>query len=410
MRTLDSDKPYTIFADEIEEGALKQFESALSMPYAVQGALMPDAHLGYSLPIGAVIATHNTIVPSWVGYDIGCGVCALPTTFNATDLRNNSQEVFANIYRDIPTGFHHNRQDSEWLLGQTYKRTDAAEEFFLKNGLKQLGSLGSGNHFIELGHDANDTVWIIIHSGSRGLGHAVATHYMRIASDLDLQTLGLPPTGKAREGHFGLTEDSKEGQDYITDLNFCLEFALQNRVEMCTRVENVLKRCMRGGGLWRNLINRNHNHAEKREFANGHDYWIHRKGATHAERDMLGVVPGNMRDGSFIVRGLGNNESLFSSSHGAGRNTSRTEAMANLSMETFTESMKGITACVTQGTLDESPEAYKGIFGVMAQQTALVEILHHVLPIINIKDNTDTTRRKRSTPKLPATTLHDDES
>lgn len=369
---IDTNKPYKIFAELLEDEALRQFEEAMQQPCVVKGALMPDAHAGYTLPIGAVIATDGFVFPSFVGYDIGCGMCAIPTTFSVEDVKKNAKAIFDNIYRDIPTGFSHNQKDSSWQGWQFIEKSLVTEKIFAKNGLKQLGSLGSGNHFIEIGEGDDGHVWIVIHSGSRGIGHAVATYYMKVASGSD----------KASEGFFGLDMTNIDGKDYVKDMNFCLEFALQNRREMMSRVLSILARHCEGGGsvTWDNLINRNHNHAELKD-----GLWIHRKGATHAEDGMMGVIPGNMRDGCFIVRGKGNPDSLFSSSHGAGRVLGRKQAQRTLSVATFAEQMIGVQAKVGFDTVDESPLAYKNIFDVMEQQKDLVEVVAYIKPIINIK-------------------------
>jgi tRNA-splicing ligase RtcB (3'-phosphate/5'-hydroxy nucleic acid ligase) len=361
-------KPYKIFAKDVEPSALDQFYSAMRLEYSVRGALMPDAHLGYTLPIGAVIATDGIILPSWVGYDIGCGMCAVPTNFSQGDITSQADAIFTAIYRSIPTGFNHNRSDSHWE-SHHLPRTKFLDQVFSKNGLKQLGSLGSGNHFIEIGVDENQTIWIIIHSGSRNLGHSVATHYMKLAAG-----------GKAREGHFGFPILNPPGKDYFKDLNFCLQFALANRYEMIRRVVTEIQRLCHGDAQWNKLINRNHNHAE-----NKNGLIIHRKGATHAEAGMLGVIPGNMRDGSFIVEGKGNPEALWSSSHGAGRVMGRKAAKRQIKLKQFSDSMIGIVAKVDHHTLDEAPFAYKNIEEVMALQKDLVKVLHRVRPLINIK-------------------------
>ncbi len=362
-------KPHRIFGRDIEHAALDQFYSAMRLDSVVRGALMPDAHLGYSLPIGAVVATRDLVYPAWVGYDIGCGMCAVPTSFAADKIRRQRETIFGAIYRAIPVGFNHNRSDSAWAEAGRLPRTSFLDETFRKNGLQQLGSLGSGNHFIEIGTDEQERVWIILHSGSRNIGHTVATHYMKQAAG-----------GKAREGHYGLKVDSHAGQNYLKDLAFCLAFALASRREMIRRVVGILADICEGQADWEQLINRNHNHAEERD-----GLWLHRKGATHAEQGMTGVIPGNMRDGSFIVEGKGNPEALWSSSHGAGRVMSRKGAKRNIKLKQFADSMYGITARVDKGTLDEAPMAYKDIFEIMKLQRELVEIKHHVKPLINIK-------------------------
>lgn len=367
---INTEKPYKIFAEVLEQGALDQFESAMQQPFAIRGALMPDAHIGYSLPIGAVVATSGVVVPAWVGYDIGCGMCAVPTSFSRDAVRENAKAIFDAIYKAVPVGFSHNSKPTKWEEADSFDISPRMREIFSRNGLEQLGSLGGGNHFAEIGEDETGNIWIVIHSGSRGIGHATAGHYMRLASGSD----------KAKEGHDGFAVDSKDGLDYIADLRFCLAFALENRREIISRICNAIAGIANGEGNFSQLINRNHNHAEERD-----GLWIHRKGATHAESGMMGVIPGNMRDGSFIVCGRGNPESLYSSSHGAGRVLGRKEAQRVLDLGKFEDAMSGVVALVTKDTLDESPFAYKDIFEVMRLQAGLVDTIAHIKPIINIK-------------------------
>ena len=365
-------KPYKIFAEYVESTALDQFISAMDQDFVEYGALMPDTHAGYSLPIGAVVATKDYVVPAWVGYDIGCGMCALKLEgIDVADVVENRQEIFDKIYKKIPVGFNINQKGMKVSLeGLTVTGQEIAEK---KNYHKAIGSLGGGNHFIEIGHDHNNEVWAVIHSGSRGVGHGIATHYMKQAH----------PSGRAKEGHFGFDTNSQEGKDYIQDLNWCLDFALKNRKEMMERVVNAITETLDISCYeldFSELINRNHNHAVE---TNG--LWIHRKGATQAEEGMMGVIPGNMRDGSFIVRGKGCEDSLYSSSHGAGRVLGRKKAKETLALEDFEATMQGITAKVDDKTIDESPFAYKNIFEVMSLQDDLVEVVAHVRPLINIK-------------------------
>lgn len=368
-------KPYKIFADinNIDYNALEQFVSAMNHPNIIRGALMPDVHLGYSLPIGAVVETDSMIFPSFVGYDIGCGMCAVPTNFRKGDIKHKAKKIYKQILRNVPVGFNkHNKYVEEAFLLDILASTDIMQKIFDdKNGMLQVGTLGGGNHFIEIGYDENDQVWIIVHSGSRGVGHGCAQHYMKLAS----------PTGKASEGHFGFDVESQNGKDYIQDMNWCLEFALLNRKVMIRLVEESIRQCGLEGAGESFMINRNHNHAE----SNDGQHWIHRKGATHAEAGMMGVIPGNMKDGSFIVRGKGNRDSLMSSSHGAGRVLGRRKAKEQLSLEVFENDMVGIVANVGNNTLDESPLAYKDIYEVMRLQKDMVEVLGHVKPIINVK-------------------------
>lgn len=365
-------KKHTIFSQHIDGKALSQFYDALKQDCAVQGALMADAHAGYSLPIGAVVATDGMIFPSWVGFDIGCGVAGVKTTFKKADVIANQKAIFDEIYKRIPTGFdvNYSTKTKDWDYRGPMTKT--SREIF-ESGRNALCSLGSGNHYIEIGFDETDSIWISIHSGSRGVGHKIATHYMKLASNSD----------KASEGHHGLKVDSEIGQDYLMDLNFGLAFALENRSQMIERVEASMASFIDGKADYRSFINRNHNHAEK----NKDGLWIHRKGATHAEEGMDGIIPGSMRDGVFIVTGKGNPDSLCSSSHGAGRVMGRAEAKRKLDLETFRAEMaeRGIQALVNESTLDESAGAYKDIFQVMADQADLVTVRHHVKPLINIK-------------------------
>jgi len=401
-------KSIKIYAEVLEPTAMAQFEDAMSQDFAVSGALMPDAHTGYSLPIGAVVATDGVIVPAWVGYDIGCGMCALKLVgVDDLDIMINSKEIFDNIYKRVPVGFNKNKRSIRYDLDGL---TDAGKKIARnKSWGKSLGSLGGGNHFIEIGDDEDNNVWIVIHSGSRGVGHGIATHYMTVASsnpeklaaEFDANNPELAkhnPEGydnykakfiakkmgrlRPKEGHYGFSVDSQEGKDYIQDMNWCLDYALENRKQMIYSVMSAIEAVTGNPFLtdMDELINRNHNHATLRD-----GLWIHRKGATHAEEGMMGVIPGNMRDGSFIVKGKGNPDSLYSSSHGAGRVMGRKEAKRQLNMKDFKSTMKGVEALVEEKTLDESPEAYKNIFDVMKLQDDLVEVIAHIKPIINIK-------------------------
>jgi tRNA-splicing ligase RtcB len=367
-------KPHRIFSENIESLALTQFYSALKLDCVERGALMPDAHLGYSLPIGGVVATRGMIFPSWVGYDIGCGMCAVKTVFAKAAIQARAQAIFREVERVVPVGLKNHKTDQDQPADREHFSKLGQKIYRSRKGARQLGTLGGGNHFIEIGANEKEEVWLCIHSGSRGVGHGLATEYMRLASG-----------GKVREGHFGFREDTELGKLYIQDMNAALAWALQNRLAMLKAVtraiQKVLEGCEPPEALWREeVINRNHNHAEKRA-----DLWIHRKGATHAEAGMLGVIPGNMRDGFFVVRGKGNPEALYSSSHGAGRVLSRKKAKKSIEMKEFSSSMEGITARIAKTTLDEAPMAYKDIFSVMQEQSSLVDIVDYVKPLINIK-------------------------
>jgi tRNA-splicing ligase RtcB len=374
-------KPHKIYGISeseclIEGAALDQFYNALEQPWVVQGALMPDAHFGYSLPIGGVVATDHKVVPAWVGYDIGCGVCAIKTSFAVEGVDKYARKIYKGIKEAIPVGFKHNNRATSWPRYDELQKTPWFDRMFTeKGGLKQLGTLGGGNHFMEIGVDEEDAIWIVIHSGSRNVGHSTAQYYMREACFL--------ATGrrKAREGHFPFEVTSGLGLDYIRDHKVCLEFALQNRKEMLYKIGEVMNHLMEGGLEWDILINRTHNHVEVKTA----DFIIHRKGATHAEEGMLGVIPGNMRDGSYIVRGKGCRDSLYSSSHGAGRVLGRKRAKETLDVDTFRSAMSSIVCHANKDNIDESPAAYKNISSVLDMQKDLVEVVAHITPIINVK-------------------------
>lgn len=375
LKKLDSlGKPYRIYAEVLESGAIDQFVNCMSLPDVVQGALMPDAHTGYVLPIGAVVATKGTIYPSFVGYDIGCGMSATKLDLSAGDIDGLERAIYDAIRAAVPVGFAKNtgaqiNEAANWQDHLDEGFTHCVKDF-IGYGPMCLGTLGGGNHFIEIGYDEQSNLWIIIHSGSRSVGQKIAEHYMAIAAD----------GGKSEEAH-ALGVNTIEGARYIQDMNYGLRFALENRKLMTHRVIQAVSGVLGRQVIASDFINRNHNHAELRD-----SLWIHRKGATHAEAGMMGVIPGNMRDGCFIVRGLGNPDSLFSSSHGAGRVLSRRKAKEQITLEQFEEAMKDIPAAtVGQATVDESPFAYKDIFKVMELQEDLVDIVHYVRPIINVK-------------------------
>lgn len=406
-----------IYAEVLEESAKEQFDEAMSQDFVVSGALMPDAHTGYSLPIGAVVACRNYVVPAYVGFDIGCGMSAqILRGVSKQDVIANADEIFKNIYKRVPVGFNRFKPGKE-LFDKLPKDLDmrprtAVVSDLEELGLQQLGTLGGGNHFIEVGVDEHDSVWIVVHSGSRGFGHKVASHYMKIANtdvrafakefdDKNADLLKYAPDkyefqkdrfiskkvskATAKDGHKGFAADSEIGRNYMMDALFAQQFALHNREQMIeSTIRAIDDACNTNITHGMELINRNHNHVVTREI-DGEKLYIHRKGATHAEKDMWGVIPGNMRDGSFVVKGKGNPDSLFSSSHGAGRVLGRKAAQRELKMNDFKSQMTDVKALVTKDTLDESPSAYKNIFEVMRLQEDLVEVQYHIKPLINIK-------------------------
>jgi len=371
---------YSIDADS---DTLNQFKECCSEDFVVSAALMPDAHKGYCAPIGAVLVTKQKIVPAWIGYDIGCGLIAVRIKGKdiLEKILNNKQKIYNEVIKTIPMGVgeyqnpakisEKTKQEFKKLIENFQKKPYNKDILhFLKNtSLKNLGTLGGGNHFIEIGFHKKE-VWLIIHSGSRGIGHRVAKRYMIKASN----------SKDNFERTFPLDVDSDLGKEYLNILDFGLEYALLNRLEMSYKVvealEQVLKEKLKTE-LW---VNKNHNHAI---YEKG--FYIHRKGATPAKKQEKGIIPGNMRDGCFLVQGLGNSKFLNSSSHGAGRSLSRKQAKEKISMEDFKKSMQGIQGTVSMKTLDESPMAYKDINKVMEAQKKSIKVIKDIKPLINWK-------------------------
>lgn len=381
MKLSSIDKPHEVFGDYslIDGATLEQFKGAMEYEHTVKGALMPDAHLGYSLPIGAAVATQGVIVPAWVGYDIGCGMCAIPTTYSRSDVALHQDELHEAIHKYVPVGKAKHNSALQMYEFEVKPHTSIVDEAVgIRDAWRQIGTLGGGNHFIEVGYDENNMVWIIIHSGSRGVGHQVAGTYMKKAAELHGVTKG------NFEGHYGLDVNSQLGKDYIKDMTWCLDYALMNRRLMLHAVANAFSFVgIEGDLLWQELINRHHNHAELKD-----GLWVHRKGATHAESGMRGVIPANMLDGAFITLGRGNQDSLCSSSHGCGRALSRSQAKKILDPQSFIDDMEAcqITSDASESTIDEAPEAYKSYVEVMLhQEGVLLDILTQVFPMVSVK-------------------------
>lgn len=361
--------------DEIEEGAQQQIFKELENDFLLKMAIMPDVHQGYTLPIGAVALLDGFISPEYVGYDIGCGMTFYNTAVNVNDMFPDERAkiyMFNKVYEEIPTGMGGNRKARYSKSSFRGGYTPAHGDNELTNTVKDLvdlqyGTLGSGNHFIEIGTNKENEVCITIHSGSRGVGWKTAQWYMK-------------------QGKF-LEVESDLGQAYLADMNYFLNYALGNRETMLrAMVEDVMNLQMRES----DFINENHNHAEIID-----DGVIHRKGATQANYNQMGVIPISMRDGVYITQGLGNPTYLNSSSHGAGRRMSRTKAKKEIELTHFQEQMKGIVAKVEAGTIDESPDAYKDPIRVIeAQEGVVLNVVDIVKPIINIKA-VDRKRRRR---------------
>ncbi len=376
-----------IFA-KVDENTLKQFQNCLKEDFVIDGALMPDAHYGYVAPIGSVIITRGKIVPSWVGYDIGCGVIALQLKAPnlLAKIKKNALQIQKNVKANVPMGLgklnaeHKITKETKQLFSELLQKLEKSPHnnelftYLKRKALSNLGTLGHGNHFIEIDH-AEQEVWLIVHCGSRNMGHKVATYYMQKA----MQEAG--EKGNS-EKTFALDVRSQIGKEYLAIQNFLLEFALLNRIEIANKVKQGIEEVLNEKITMKLWANKNHNHAQQIPKT---QKFIHRKGATPSNKNERGIIPANMRDGTYLVIGKGNKNFLESSSHGAGRAMSKRDAKEKTSMKQFQNSMKGITATITKGTLDESPFAYKDITTVMKAQEKSIKIYKHLLPLINFK-------------------------
>ena len=379
--------PIKMWVTDIENTALEQAIDLASLPFAYKHvALMPDAHAGLGMPIGGVLATNGVIVPNAVGVDIGCGMCAVKTSINAKRIRRSTVEkIIAKIYQTIPVGFdHHDKPQDEALMPQGFDiETLPIMKGLYKSALLQIGTLGGGNHFIELQRDEEGWLWIMIHSGSRNLGKQVGDfynkrakwfnelYYSKVESDLLLPFLPLK---------------TPEFNNYWREMNYCIAFAKCNRQLMMERIKEVIADAL-PLAEFEPTIDIAHNYAA---FENhfGHNCIVHRKGAVRARAGEIGIIPGSQGTSSYIVEGLGNLDSFMSSSHGAGRLMSRSQAIKTLSLEDEIKKMesKGIVHSIrSQRDLDEAASAYKDIDQVIALESDLVSVKTKLEPIAVIK-------------------------
>jgi tRNA-splicing ligase RtcB len=381
--------PIKMWVDNVEDSALNQIKNLANLPFAYKHiAIMPDCHTGYGMPIGAVLAAKDVILPNAVGVDIGCGMVALRTTLKDID-RQSIINILKGIRSYIPLGFeHHKRPQDERLMPYAGKAIFSKDKdyYIVKqeyiSALRQLGTLGGGNHFIEIQKGSDGFIWIMLHSGSRNLGFKVANHYNRLAKDIsDKLPYKIP---KSYDLAY-LMIDSREGVSYLREMNYCLEFAKANRALMLSlikRVFNEITHCD-----FKNEINIHHNYAVQEEHF-GENVFVHRKGATSAKINEFGIIPGSQGTPSYIVKGLGNPDSFRSCSHGSGRNMSRNEARKrlNLGQERAKLEVQGIIHSIrTKRDLDEASSAYKDIQAVMDNQLDLVKPEVKMIPLAVIK-------------------------
>ncbi len=373
--------------EQIEEQALEQIRNISDMPFVFRHvAVMPDCHFGLGATVGSCIPTKGAIIPAAVGVDIGCGMIAVKTSLDSSDMPDDLSDLRRAIESRIPlSAGRYNGRVRKTARGRVELLQEKAGDrlgFYdkiSKNWRKQLGSLGSGNHFIEIVLDENDDVWAFLHSGSRGVGNRIATRHIREArSMMDKMAVSLPDKDLAY-----LPEGAEEFDDYIRDLDWAQMFALLNREEMMDRVLGALR--YRAGDFEElENIQCHHNFTQK-ESHFGEDVWVTRKGAIQACDGQMGLIPGSMGTASYVVRGKGNRDSFETAPHGAGRRFSRRRAREKFDMADYDRWMKGIEARRSEAFLDELPGAYKDIDLVMEQSKDLVNVVHTFRQIVNVK-------------------------
>jgi len=383
--------PIKSWCNNPEEGAVQQAMNLSSLPFMFkQVCLMPDVHQGYGMPIGGVIATKGVVIPNAVGVDIGCGMCAVKTSLTGLtqeqikQIFGGSKEYKSGIRTRVPVGFNHHSKTQIWE-GFDFAPDIPIIQQELNSARKQLGTLGGGNHFIELQKGSDGFVWIMVHSGSRNFGYKIAKTYNKIAQDLCSKWYSNISPLKGEDGLAFLPTNSNEGEEYLEAMNYALSFAYENRRRMlkniCLSVFEVVECEFEPG------INIHHNYATM-EHHFGSNVMVHRKGATSAKAGQYGIIPGSQGTSSYIVVGKGNEDSFKSCSHGAGRVMSRSKARAVLNLEEEKSRLdkQGIIHSIrTKSDLDEASSAYKDIDVVMKEQSDLVDVVVKLTPLAVIK-------------------------
>ncbi|WP_431221125.1 RtcB family protein [Leifsonia xyli] len=379
------------WASILEDSTREQAVTTSRMPFIHPHlALMPDAHLGLGATVGSVIPTVGAVMPAAVGVDIGCGMIAVRTQFTRDEVAASTaplSELRAQIERAVPVsaGARNNKivATAQPRLEELNRLAEAAgfdPATYVRDWERQLGTLGSGNHFIEVSLDEDGVVWLFLHSGSRGVGNRIAGHHIRVAQALMAKWwIDLPDKDLAY-----LVEGTPEFDEYIAQLRWAQHFALLNREEMMDRVVRQTAEWFGQPVEERERINCHHNFTQ-RENHFGKDVWVSRKGAISAREGQLGLIPGSMGTASYVVAGRGNPLALHSSPHGAGRRFSHSAARKRFTIEQLREAMSGIEFRDTEAFLDEIPQAYKPIDQVMADAADLVEVRHTLRQIVNVK-------------------------
>lgn len=375
-----------VWADPVDQPVLEQAKRTARLPVVVgHVALMADAHVGLGATIGSVVPTAGAVIPACVGVDIGCGMAAGLTDLTAADLPDDLGRLLRGIERAVPAGVGRSHAGGgsgatdEWLA--RHRPRTELDARLAEKARSQMGTLGSGNHFIEISLDEADRVWVVLHSGSRGIGNRLAQSHIAVAKDVARRMdLGLEDPDLSY-----LLEGTPEFDHYLADLRFCQAYARQNRETMMNAVLDVLFGEV-GKGRELRRVDCHHNYtARERHF--GRELWITRKGAISARCGEPGIIPGSMGTDTYLVEGLGNPDSYTSSPHGAGRRMSRTRARKTLTPAGLKEAMQGRTwlAGKADRLVDEHPDAYKDIERIIRQSADLVKVKHRLRPVLNYK-------------------------
>ena len=385
--------PVKIFTNDIDSDSIKQLKKMAQLQFIYSHiAVMPDVHVGKGATVGSVIPTKNAIIPAAVGVDIGCGMNAVRLNLKAFQLPDNLAPLRHAIERKVPVGFELHKQIKakassiiplEKRLQPIIQKHPGLVRMLRKfdaTWQKQLGTLGGGNHFIELCLDENQDVWIMLHSGSRGLGNVIGTYFIELAKKEAQHRFGHVPDKDL--SYFA--EGSASFNDYVEAVEWAQNYAFENRREMMRLILEAIRPLLPPFQMTKEAINCHHNYVS-RENHFGEDLLITRKGAIRAGQDELGIIPGSMGARSYIVKGKANPESFCSCSHGAGRKMSRNKAKLLFSQDDLIQQTQGIECRKDAGVIDEIPSAYKDIDQVMANQSDLIEIVHTLKQILCIK-------------------------
>jgi tRNA-splicing ligase RtcB (3'-phosphate/5'-hydroxy nucleic acid ligase) len=365
----------------------KMAKNVASLPFVFKHvALMPDVHLGKGALVGSVVATREVLMPAAVGVDIGCGMAAIKTPFVADKLEGKLKKIRLDLEAAIPVGFNENKEVEKsvtnWQHWADFKELHRGVQDLKGKAMRQMGSLGGGNHFIEVCIDTENQVWLMLHSGSRNIGNVLAQCHISTAKELAKMTkTSLPDPDLAY-----FVAGTPEFQAYWRDLQWAQNYARVNRDVMMARFKRIIEKHLAGGKPTKALleVNCHHNYAEK-EVHFGEDVYVTRKGAVRAQEEDYGIIPGSMGAKSFIVKGKGNHDSYCSCSHGAGRQMSRTKAKKHFSLDDLIEQTQGIECRKDEGVLDEIPGAYKPIDQVMNNQSDLVEVVATLKQVVCVK-------------------------